>query len=364
MPYIYAVLFFVLGAAISGWLNRLIHRLPKAESLSGPSQCMHDSCKHPLALSEQVPLVSYLSQGGKCKHCGKRYSPRYFWVEVFTACAFAALGYAFPLHQYPVMTVLLCLVTGVLVVFSSIDFETRTIEFKQAMLLIPLGLLTVFLGGWLYPDLKLPSVMNALTAMCMTAGGFVLVNNYGSWIMRLFKEPRYPEHPIGFMTVNVAALVGAMFGIWWGVGAIVVVVLLNLIFKRVVRIPDFLTLTGLIVVVVMSLENNYFRHPEPIYNALTVAGIAVLVQALYWSTQTLVDDDQYDPIAVGFGDVMLAAVMGAFLGTTGVVYGLIAMAATGIFFGIFSRIVFKEKQVPLAPFITFGILLPFVMHWY
>ncbi|GEM47659.1 prepilin peptidase [Deinococcus cellulosilyticus] len=364
MPYFYVVLFFVLGAFVGGHLNRLIHRIPRGEALGGPSHCLHESCKHPLGLSEQIPLISYLSQGGKCRHCGKRIPPRYFWVELFTAVSFAALAYAFPLDLHPVMTLLSCLIMAILVVFSGIDFEHRTIEFKHVLLLIPLGILTVWMGGLLYPDLKLPPVSNVLKATAMAAGGFVLANNYGSWIMRMFREPRYPEYPIGFMTVNIGALVGAAFGVWWGVGAALLAVALNLIFKRVVRIPDFLTLIGLLVVVVLSLENNYFRYPDAIFNALLSAGIVVLLQALYWSTQKLVDDDQYDPIAVGFGDVMLAALMGAFLGLAGLWKGLIVMGVLGIFFGIFSRVVFKEKQIPLAPFITAGILVTYVMHWY
>ena len=143
-----------------------------------------------------------------------------------------------------------------------------------------------------------------------------------------------------------------------------VAVLLNLIFRRVVRIPDFLTLVGLLVIIILSLENNYFQYPDAIFNALTSAGIVVLLQALYWSTRELVDDNEYDPIAVGFGDVMLAALMGAFLGLSGLWKGLIVMGVLGIFFGIFSRVVYKEKQIPLAPFITVGILVTYVMHWY
>ncbi|GGJ24495.1 prepilin peptidase [Deinococcus roseus] len=364
MPYIHAVLFFVLGALVSGWLNRLIFRLPRGLALNGPSHCMHESCKHPLSLNEQLPLVSYFTLDRKCAHCQKRIAPRYFWVELITALGFAAVGYAFPITLYPVVTLLSCLIVATLVVFAVIDFETRTIEFKQVLLLVPLGLLTVCLGGVLYPALHFPSVLNALQAMCLGAGGFVLANNYGSWVMRAFKEPRFPEHPIGFMTVNVAAVVGAAFGVWWGAGAVVLLVALNLIFKRVVRIPDFLTLPALLVVVVLSLENNYFTHPQTVLNALTSAGIAVLAQALYWSTRELIDDDQFDPIAVGFGDVMLAAVMGAFLGITGLWKGMIVMAVTGIFFGLLSRVVFKEKQLPLAPFITCGIVVALVMHWY
>lgn len=364
MPYAYVVLFFVLGAALSGLLNRLIHRLPRGESLSHPSHCMHDDCKSPLSIAEQLPLISYFSLGGKCKHCGKRISPRYFWVELFTAVSFAALAYAFPVNLYPVMTLLSCLIIALLVVFSGIDFERRTIEFKHVLMLIPLGILTVWLGGVLYPDLKLPPVLNALKAVAMAAGGFVLANNYGSWIMRMFREPKYPEYPIGFMTVNIGAVIGAAFGVWWGVGAAVVAVLLNLIFRRVVRIPDFLTLVGLLIIVILSLENNYFQYPDAIFNALTSAGIVVLLQALYWSTRELIDDNEYDPIALGFGDVMLAAVMGAFLGLAGLWKGLIVMGVLGIVFGIFSRVVYREKQIPLAPFITVGILVTYVMHGY
>jgi leader peptidase (prepilin peptidase)/N-methyltransferase len=87
------VLIGFLGAAVGSFLNVVIHRLPRGESLVRPrSRC--PGCETPLRAVDNVPLVSWLVLRGRCRKCGTAISPRYPIVEAVTAAAFVAVALA------------------------------------------------------------------------------------------------------------------------------------------------------------------------------------------------------------------------------------------------------------------------------
>lgn len=80
----------VLGAIIGSFLNVVVWRLPRGQSLaSPPSRC--PSCEQRIAPYDNLPVVSWLVLRGRCRHCGARISPRYPLVELLTAATFAAV---------------------------------------------------------------------------------------------------------------------------------------------------------------------------------------------------------------------------------------------------------------------------------
>src|SRR5687767_9721521 len=80
----------VVGALIGSFLNVVIWRLPRDESIVSPgSRC--PSCERPIAPYDNLPVVSWLLLRGRCRHCGVRISPRYPLVELLTAAVFAAV---------------------------------------------------------------------------------------------------------------------------------------------------------------------------------------------------------------------------------------------------------------------------------
>ena len=79
-----------MGAVIGSFLNVVIYRLPRHESLvSPPSRC--PQCETPVKPYDNVPVVSWLVLRGRCRHCGAPISPRYPIVELLTALVFAAV---------------------------------------------------------------------------------------------------------------------------------------------------------------------------------------------------------------------------------------------------------------------------------
>jgi prepilin signal peptidase PulO-like enzyme (type II secretory pathway) len=77
----------VLGLIMGSFLNVVILRFGTGLSISrGRSRCF--SCDHELVWYELLPLVSYLIQMGRCRHCGSRISIQYPFVEILTAGLF------------------------------------------------------------------------------------------------------------------------------------------------------------------------------------------------------------------------------------------------------------------------------------
>ena len=87
---------FLFGIVIGSFLNVCIHRLPRGESVVTPrSHC--PNCQRQIADYDNVPLVSYLLLGGKCRYCKVRISPIYFLIELTTGLLFVLCYYMFGL---------------------------------------------------------------------------------------------------------------------------------------------------------------------------------------------------------------------------------------------------------------------------
>ena len=80
----------LLGAVIGSFLNVVIHRLPRRESLAFPaSHC--PGCGARIAPRDNIPVLSWLVLRGRCRACGETISGRYPAVELLTALLFAAV---------------------------------------------------------------------------------------------------------------------------------------------------------------------------------------------------------------------------------------------------------------------------------
>jgi leader peptidase (prepilin peptidase) / N-methyltransferase len=87
------VLIGLLGLLVGSFLNVVIHRLPRGESLVRPaSRC--PSCGAAIKPYHNVPVFSWLLLRGRCRNCGAAISPRYPIVEALTAAAFVGAALA------------------------------------------------------------------------------------------------------------------------------------------------------------------------------------------------------------------------------------------------------------------------------
>lgn len=123
----------VLGALVGSFLNVVVHRLPRGESLVRPrSQC--PSCEAAIAPQDNVPIVSWVVLKGRCRRCGAAISPRYPAIELLTAAVFAAIAAV----RGPVPELLLWLpFAAALIAVAAIDLELRIVPNK---ILLPVAL--------------------------------------------------------------------------------------------------------------------------------------------------------------------------------------------------------------------------------
>jgi leader peptidase (prepilin peptidase)/N-methyltransferase len=83
--------FFVLGAVVGSFLNVVAWRMPRGQGLLFPgSRC--PSCGAPIALRDNVPILSWLVLRGRCRRCQARIRPRYLLVEAATGGLFLLLA--------------------------------------------------------------------------------------------------------------------------------------------------------------------------------------------------------------------------------------------------------------------------------
>ncbi len=91
-----AVFSFLLGLIVGSFLNVCILRIPAGESVVKPaSRC--PQCRAPIRPYDNIPLVSWLLLGGKCRSCKAKISPLYPTVELITGLLFLGCYLAFDL---------------------------------------------------------------------------------------------------------------------------------------------------------------------------------------------------------------------------------------------------------------------------
>lgn len=115
----------LIGAAVGSFLNVVIWRVPRGESIvRPPSHC--PNCGAPVRPRDNVPIISWLLLRGRCRSCSGRISPRYPIIEAVTALAFGAVvlrGLEWDLAwQLPLV--------AILVAVAVIDLEHKIIPNK------------------------------------------------------------------------------------------------------------------------------------------------------------------------------------------------------------------------------------------
>ncbi len=84
---LYLLLFFILGSSVGSFINVVVDRTTRGESILGRSYCEY--CQATLSSLDLVPIVSFIGLGAKCRYCKKKLSWQYPLVETFCATLFA-----------------------------------------------------------------------------------------------------------------------------------------------------------------------------------------------------------------------------------------------------------------------------------
>ena len=148
----------LLGAVIGSFLNVVIHRLPRRESVVFPaSRCT--SCGVRIAPLDNVPILSWLALGGRCRGCGEAISKRYPAVELLTALLFTAVVLV---RGFDADLVLELPMMAMLVAVGGIDLEHRVIPNR---ILAPGAVLAVVVTAIVRPEQLAESLIAATGAL-------------------------------------------------------------------------------------------------------------------------------------------------------------------------------------------------------
>jgi leader peptidase (prepilin peptidase)/N-methyltransferase len=133
---LFASAIFFLGLAFGSFLNVCIYRLPLGLSVVTPrSAC--PKCKHGIALYDNMPVLSWLILGGRCRHCKTAISPRYLFIELLTGVLFLACYLYFGLT---LATLKYCAFAFLLLSLIFTDAETKLLPDKLTLPGLALGL--------------------------------------------------------------------------------------------------------------------------------------------------------------------------------------------------------------------------------
>ncbi|HXH04589.1 MAG TPA: A24 family peptidase [Candidatus Competibacteraceae bacterium] len=226
-PALFVGIALLLGLLLGSFLNVAIHRLPImlerdwraqcAELLGQPlpqqkgafnlwtprSRC--PSCQHPIGALENIPLLSYTLQRGRCRHCGAAISLQYPLIEALTGVLSAVVAWRFG-FGWPALAAMV--LTWALIALSAIDFKHQLLPDCITLPLLWLGLALGLFG--VFTDLR-SSVIGAM------AGYLSLWAVYQVFKLLTGKEG------MGYGDFKLLALLGA----WQGWQYLVTIVLLS-----------------------------------------------------------------------------------------------------------------------------------------
>jgi leader peptidase (prepilin peptidase) / N-methyltransferase len=187
------VVLTLLGLAVGSFLNVCIYRLPRRQSLvSPPSRC--PQCGYQLRAVDNIPVVSYLLLGGRCRKCRTPISFRYPVIELLTMGLFL-LHYA--VFDWTMLLAARLLFACAMVVLFAIDLEHQILPDAVTLPGIVAGLVFAFFLP--------PGIVSALLG-ALAGGGILFL------IGEVWSRLRHVE-AMGFGDVKMLAMVGAFLGL-------------------------------------------------------------------------------------------------------------------------------------------------------
>jgi leader peptidase (prepilin peptidase)/N-methyltransferase len=336
---------FFLGACIGSFLNVVIYRLPLGLSVNEPKRSFCPSCKKPIPMWLNLPLISWLWLGGKCRECGARIAFRYFGVELLTALLFVAVWWVFVPESVAVigflwvMVALLVAMTFIdaehLIIPTSLTWAGSVLGLGACMVWPQLPVLAGEAGGWV------DGLKQSVIGWVIGFGGLWLVVELGKKVFGKkelkFEKPvewslREPENevdPLCFVIDGEAIP-------WWDLFS---------------RKTDRLLLEATCVRVDgkrVSDRALVIRESEIELADGTIYVLADIKSVDGFATRAVIPRE-----AMGMGDVHLLGMVGAFFGASGVLFTLFSSSVFAIIAALIGRVGFG-KPLPYGPFLAMG----------
>ncbi len=229
---------FWLGACIASFLNVVIWRAPRGESIvSPPSHC--PKCNSPIKWYQNIPILSWLALRGKCANCKAPISPRYLCVELLGGLLFLAAFLWLWLPTVPLWfavthVVVMWIWIALMIAGSFIDFDHQLLPDFTTVGGMILGVAESLVStcfNFVYGDGVQASTWLKLTPLFWSLAG--LVFGFGLlWLVRWLGSKAFKREAMGMGDVFLMGAVGALFG----PVAVLVTLILSSVFGSIVGV--------------------------------------------------------------------------------------------------------------------------------
>ena len=210
--FIWRLIVFIFGAAVGSFLNVCIYRMPQELSIIKPrSFC--PNCKKTIPWYDNIPLLSYIILGAKCRFCKVKIPVQYFIVELITALMFLALFNRFGLSYD--FFVLAIFVSG-LIASTFIDIGHRIIPDEISIGGIIAGFILISISPFFRPGAWTFGPMLHSFIGILAGGGIIYLTGviFDFFYFGLLKKPPIDgeKASMGGGDIKLLAMIGAFLG--------------------------------------------------------------------------------------------------------------------------------------------------------
>lgn len=205
---VWSVFVFIFGSIIGSFLNVVILRTPRKESIvTEPSHCF--SCGHRLAWYDLFPIFSWLFLRGKCRYCSSPISPRYMVIELITAVSYLS---AFLVYGFSLELAYAAVLFAVLIALSGIDLDHFEIPYWSSITIAVLGISSIFV----FHDTPWDVWYRKLIALGVVAVLFVLlvlIGGMGGGDLQLMAGASLLLGYRVFISLLIGIILGSVYGV-------------------------------------------------------------------------------------------------------------------------------------------------------
>ncbi len=367
--WIWFAFIFAFGCCVGSFLNVVIYRLPLDMSLVRPGSAC-PACGRGIRFYDNIPLISWLLLGRKCRYCKAPISVRYFVVELLTGAVFGILFFvyfrtdlragvdSFINGGWLIYVATVVLAAG-LIAASAIDLQLWVIPIAICWVVTAMGIIASSVSGYvmepgliraysLFPTATAATGLAALGAVIGLGISWALLAK--GWIKRSYDSDTDDNQSPSGQQVQINHR-----------GEVLkeVVFLLPII----VCAAGAYFLGRVLAVSSPSLYNGWvsFSARPAVCGFLGSIWGWFIAGGTVWATRIL-GTLGFGKEAMGLGDVHLMAAAGAVTGPVPAVAAFFIAPFFGLVWGGYSMIFKKSRQIPYGPFLSLAVFLVIILH--
>ncbi len=207
-PWFFPLAVALFGACVGSFLNVVIYRVPKEESIVMPGS--HCGCGQPIKWYDNIPVLSWILLRGRARCCGRPFSFRYPFVELLTAALFVTCWLRFS----PVVALCGLVFIAMLIAATFIDLDHFILPDPFTYGLAAVGLIASIAVPALHGHASGYYMVDALRSGLAAMLGLLIGSGVILWIA-LVAEKILKKEAMGFGDVTFAGAIGTFCG-WQG----------------------------------------------------------------------------------------------------------------------------------------------------